>query len=491
MTLRKKIIVLCDGTWCGKETGTETNISIIGSMIGLDMTSAIKSTPSQTPISVDFADPSRQVVARYFDGIGTGGTFLEYIINGAIATTIGDECIAVYEYIVSHFDNDSEIWMFGFSRGSFTVRAVCGMINNCGIVKRLHNPEQTRAICKEVYEMYRSPYAEEEPHSVKMSEFRDRASWHVTHSNSTTRSPVKFMGIIDTVGALGVPKFNAGIGLEWPEFYDQVISSEVEKVWHAVAMHERLWILQPCHARRKLTDPSETIRPDLELHEKWFPGCHYDVANQHFRFLREGVNIVEKVLFKVPNLFTKTIVPNEVCSNLVLHWMLCAIRQDADDPLQIIPDLHDQIENVEHTLAGNYQDVGSGDVYNSVLDYAPGLGGPLTQVIARTGNALVRITDFWTPTLKLGTAIQGFLGFKTILQILTQTRDRRIASVGADVMILNKKVKLLGDVSPEQKAELNRKTNKYTSKTYRNFQTYRLAIHTISDDDFRELTEDT
>lgn len=51
-----------------------------------------------------------------------------------------------------------------------------------------------------------------------------------------------------------------------------------------MAIHDRLWIFQPCRALR-----TEKYRdnPAFPIHEHWFPGAHYDLACQQFRFLRD------------------------------------------------------------------------------------------------------------------------------------------------------------------------------------------------------------
>lgn len=41
-----------------------------------------------------------------------------------------------YRYIVQNYSPGDEIYLFGFSRGAYTVRCLCGLINNCGILKR-------------------------------------------------------------------------------------------------------------------------------------------------------------------------------------------------------------------------------------------------------------------------------------------------------------------------------------------------------------------
>jgi uncharacterized protein (DUF2235 family) len=50
----------------------------------------------------------------------------------------------------------SRVWVFGVSRGAYTVRAVAGMINNCGILDpaATENAERSAAL-QEVWKMYR------------------------------------------------------------------------------------------------------------------------------------------------------------------------------------------------------------------------------------------------------------------------------------------------------------------------------------------------
>jgi uncharacterized protein (DUF2235 family) len=51
----------------------------------------------------------------------------------------------------------SRVWLFGLSRGAYTVRAVAGMINNCGILKAAAAGEgnERRASLQRVWQMYR------------------------------------------------------------------------------------------------------------------------------------------------------------------------------------------------------------------------------------------------------------------------------------------------------------------------------------------------
>jgi len=92
MNKPKKLAVLSDGTWCGRETRTVTNISILATMMGIDMTKAMNRKTASDPIPpLEVDDRARQVKARYFDGFGLGDTFLAYLFNGATGSDIGTE----------------------------------------------------------------------------------------------------------------------------------------------------------------------------------------------------------------------------------------------------------------------------------------------------------------------------------------------------------------------------------------------------------------
>jgi hypothetical protein len=453
----KKLIVLCDGTWCGRETGTVTNISLLATAIGLPDSTAPTDTNART-----YVDPARKLKACYFPGQGLGGTFLDYLFNGETGSDIGAECMRVYQYIVENFDTETEIWMFGLSRGCYTLRCVGGMINNCGIVKPRQSEEETSDLVGEVYAIYRSPYPEDKPTSKKSIRFRSTASYDAV-------SPIKFMGIIDTVGSLGIPKLDAGVGFDWPGFYDQSISSEVQKVFHARSIHDRLWMFESCRARR---DEKHSDNPDLELHERWFPGCHYDLGRQKFKFFRDGVNVVERVFFALPNHLTQPVVPNAVCSDLVLLWLLEAV--EANDPHDQVfrTPCATQIDGVKRTLAAppSAGDLGSGDVYSHMGDFAP--AGVLGSALAHVYSTGVSIVDKLLPAAQLGSAIQSFLGVKTILNVLLATRDRRVEDEGADVTPLDEPMAVLGGASVAERAGLER----YASLTVRKWRLMRNVV---------------
>ena len=253
------------------------------------------------------------------------------------------------------------------------------MINNCGIVKPKRdqngkiNQQETSLLCENVYRIYRSPYDINRPGSPQSKNFRKMASWPLIGDEDKNTpaftAPIKFMGLFDTVGSLGLPNFTGGVGLEWPKFYDENVSTAVENVYQAVSLHDRLYVLEPCLAKRDMKRHKGKPK-DFGITQVWFPGVHYDLGRQRFKFLRDfGGGLLERVLARL-GWASRVIEPNHILADLVLRWMLKAI-QEYDAQGEVIPNIGAKITAIEHAIIQPNGQIGDGDVYNRILNYAP------------------------------------------------------------------------------------------------------------------------
>ncbi|KAG0042501.1 hypothetical protein BGZ89_006874, partial [Linnemannia elongata] len=139
-------------------------------------------------------------------------------------------------------------------------------------------------------------------------------------------------------------------------------------VYHALAIHDRLWCFQPCHALRDVTNRKYKDKKRFQIHERWFPGCHYDIGRQRFRFLRNGQNWIERAVGQALGGLTEAIEPNHVLGDLVLIWMLESIKTHS--PNEVVPEIDDKINTSRANMRALRQ-VGSGDVYDNILRYGP------------------------------------------------------------------------------------------------------------------------
>jgi uncharacterized protein (DUF2235 family) len=132
----KKIVVCCDGTWntAGQQRNGKprsTNVDRITGMI--------------PPVD---SDGVRQHV-YYRAGVGTKPW--ELLRGGAFGYGLSQNIVHAYEGLVDVYEPGDQLFLFGFSRGAFTVRSLAGMVRKSGILRR---SERDRV--EEAFELYRT-----------------------------------------------------------------------------------------------------------------------------------------------------------------------------------------------------------------------------------------------------------------------------------------------------------------------------------------------
>ena len=71
----------------------------------------------------------------YHDGIGTRGP-LDHFTGGAFGHGMEGNIRTLYRFIVYNFERDDELFLFGFSRGAFTVRSLAGFMKMVGLIHK-------------------------------------------------------------------------------------------------------------------------------------------------------------------------------------------------------------------------------------------------------------------------------------------------------------------------------------------------------------------
>src|ERR1700754_95709 len=69
----------------------------------------------------------------YSAGVGTAKG--EKVTGGLFGIGINEEVEAAYEWLIEHYIDGSQLFIFGFSRGAFTARSLAGFISKCGLLK--------------------------------------------------------------------------------------------------------------------------------------------------------------------------------------------------------------------------------------------------------------------------------------------------------------------------------------------------------------------
>ncbi|MFN2288181.1 MAG: DUF2235 domain-containing protein [Chromatocurvus sp.] len=184
------------------------------------------------------------------------GSYYERVRGGVTGLGIHKNIMDAYRYIVQNYAPGSRIYLFGFSRGAYTVRSLCGLINNCGILKR---PDAR--LIQAAFEHYK--------HKGKAYKPSGKASVAFRRDHSHASREVYFVGAWDTVGALGLPISVLGLFDSDDEFYDTKLGDNVRTARHAMAIDER----------REDFEPTLWLpRKGLDLKQVWFAGSHADVG---------------------------------------------------------------------------------------------------------------------------------------------------------------------------------------------------------------------
>src|SRR6266404_8331333 len=111
-----KIIILSDGTGNASSSVWRTNVWRIFQSLDLR---------------------SNDQAAKYDDGVGTSSFLPLAILGGAFGYGLKRNILDAYKFICRNYDHasGSKIYIFGFSRGAFTVRVLAGLIVQQGLVQ--------------------------------------------------------------------------------------------------------------------------------------------------------------------------------------------------------------------------------------------------------------------------------------------------------------------------------------------------------------------
>ena len=206
-------------------------------------------------------------LAFYDDGVGTEDFKLLRALGAAVGWGLGRNIRQLYAALARNYAPGDDIYMLGFSRGGYTVRLLAGMICRFGVIDAAGlSPDRLDALVERTYRLY---------HRGDATEIAAFQREHC-HAEETR---VRFVGVWDTVDAVGVP-------FDWMRdwidrvfkyrFADHRLSPRVDKGCHAMAIddarttfHAELW---DEHDERCV----EGEEPRIE--QLWFAGVHGNVG---------------------------------------------------------------------------------------------------------------------------------------------------------------------------------------------------------------------
>ena len=250
----KRLVICCDGTWNTPDQEGEGG--------GPCPTNVTKVALEVAPVGRD----GRPQCVFYIRGVGT--TKGQRLRGGAFGVGLSRNVIGAYRAVVEAYEPGDELFFFGFSRGAYTARSTVGFIRNCGILTR----ENAYRI-DEAYRLYRDARAH--PQGLESRLFRQSFAHPVPD-----RPLICFLGVWDTVGALGIPVRGMGwLNRRWA-FHDTGLSSWVGHAYQALAVDERRSAFRPAlWTPDRGPDGTPLPRPEGQtLEQRWFAGVHCGVG---------------------------------------------------------------------------------------------------------------------------------------------------------------------------------------------------------------------
>jgi uncharacterized protein (DUF2235 family) len=231
MSTPKNIVICYDGT---------------GNEYGKNNTNVVKTFESIVR--------NEKQVAFYDPGVGTFsllgrtiGRRIGIVLGKAFGAGLQKNIEDGYEYLMNRHEPGDHVFIFGFSRGAFTARALAGMIYHFWVLQK-----GSKNLIPYVSKMYNQG-------KLEIGEKFREGFCHPCK--------IDFIGVWDTVASLGY--------FHGKTFYDQTLKSNVKNGFQAIAIDEKRKKFQV-----SLWDQNNVVENQL-IEQVWFPGVHSDVGGYY------------------------------------------------------------------------------------------------------------------------------------------------------------------------------------------------------------------
>jgi glutathione S-transferase len=280
--MTKQIVVCMDGTW--NNPVEQTNVYRLFQMLPGDE----QPVAENGPIRSHLVKRSEQLAALYLESIGKGGR-TQGLLGGTQGIGLHDSIIDAYLLTSQVYQRGDKIWLFGFSRGAWAARSLAAFIARSGLLPAADAKDDGAADeAERIWLNYKEGRGKR----------RGGRFW-----KDHDETPIRMVGVWDTVGELGVPLFN-GLRLvdrdelSFLKFSDRELSPRVEYGRQALAIDEE---------RADFTPTLWAERSGIK--QVWFAGAHADVGGGY---------------------------ENHALSDIALEWMMHEVN-DLDAGLRLSP----------------------------------------------------------------------------------------------------------------------------------------------------------
>ena len=244
--------------------------------------------------AVNLRSSEREQVTHYDDGVGTDDNKYLRAFGGAVGWGFSNNVKRAYRFLTNTWNEGDHIYMFGFSRGAYTVRALAAFVAECGVIEDTRGKALDDAIDKLVNDY----------HKKRIDENYDAVP-------ITGPLDIQFVGVWDTVGAIGLPFdillkqliVNSRI---FPfKFAQHSLSERVKRGWHALALDDE---------RRTFHPEMWNARDGVE--QVWFSGMHSNVGGGY---------------------------PKQELEHVALEWMISGCKWNGTQGIEFDPEFETEV----------------------------------------------------------------------------------------------------------------------------------------------------
>jgi uncharacterized protein (DUF2235 family) len=226
----KNIVICCDGT--GNEFGpTNSNVVKLFQVLA-----------REGPAQATYYDPGVGTMAAP-QAISEFMKKATWICGLAFGYGLKQKVCEAYTYLMEYYEPGDHVFIFGFSRGAYTARALAAMLHKCGLLEKGADNQVPYA-----YQIFQNH-----------ANFAIAAGYKKTFSRPCLPH---FVGVWDTVSTIGWI-YNP-IALDYTAH-----NPDIQAFRHAVSIDERR-----THFRTNLFFPAD----GQDCKQVWFAGVHSDVG---------------------------------------------------------------------------------------------------------------------------------------------------------------------------------------------------------------------
>jgi len=254
--MARKLAMFFDGTWNNHKD--ETNVSRLFKLTKSSEHFRSRYSFFGNKFSNDNVkdDGDIEQIKYYHEGVGMKCG--EILRGGAFGYGLSRIIKDGYIWLAEHYKQNDEIYIFGFSRGAYIARSLVGLIRKCGIPRCNY-----KILAQEAYHIYREK--QWKPDGDEATVFRDTFSW--------PNVQIKFLGVWDTVGSLGIPVHGILFSSDYYRWHDTELSKIVKNAYHALALDEYRHCYTPT-----MWYKNKPVAEGQKVEQRWFPGAHADVG---------------------------------------------------------------------------------------------------------------------------------------------------------------------------------------------------------------------